>query len=120
MKRWLIVFMLLALSLSTVSPALAQADMGCTHDATTIASLRECVVHAWEMGHITNDQVAQNLLKLLDMAQARLDSGKVNSAIGLLQGFIEAVEEQAGQTIDPVHAEHLIHHADMVIAALGG
>jgi hypothetical protein len=55
--------------------------MGCAHDVATIASLRECVVHAWEMGHITSDQVAQNLLKKLDMAQARLDGGKVNSAI---------------------------------------
>ena len=118
MKRWLYVFMVVALSLLAVSPALAHEDMGCAHDETTIESLIDCVMHAWEMGHITNDQVAQNLLKKLDMAQARLVSGKVNNAIGLLQGFIEAVEEQAGETIDPMHAEHLIHHAHMVIAAL--
>ena len=120
MKRWLVVVTVVALSLLTVSPALAHEDMGCAHDVATIASLRECVVHAWEMGHITSDQVAQNLLKKLDTAQARLDSGKVNSAIGLLQGFIETVEEQAGETIDPMHAEHLIHHAHIVIAALSG
>ena len=120
MKRWLVVFMVVALSLLAVSPALAHEDMGCAHDETTIASLRECVVHAREMGHIDSDQIAQNLLKKLDKAQASLDSGKVNNAIGLLQGFIEAVEEQSGQHIDPMHAEHLIHHAYMVIAALGG
>ena len=119
MKRWLVVFMVVALSLLAVSPALAHEDMGCAHDETTIASLRECVVHAWEMGHIDSDPVAQNLLKKLDKAQADLDSGKVNSAIGKLGGFVETVQEQSGEHIDPVHAEHLVHHVHMVIAALG-
>ena len=120
MKRWLFVFLVVALSLLAVSPALAQEDMGCTHDETTIASLRECVVHARGMGHIDSDQLAPNLLKKLDKAQASLDSGKVDSAIGKLEGFIETVQEQSGQHIDPMHAEHLVHHAQMVIAALGG
>ncbi len=79
MKRWLFVFMVVALSLLAVSPALAHEDMGCAHDETTIASLRECVVHAREMGHIDSDRVAQNLLKKLDKAQASLDSGKVTT-----------------------------------------
>jgi hypothetical protein len=119
MKRWLLVFMVVALSLLAVSPVLAHEDMGCAHDVATIAALRECVVHAREMGHIDSDQIAQNLLKKLDKAQASLDGGKVNNAIGLLQGFIDAVEEQSGKHIDPMHAEHLIEHAQMVIAALG-
>ena len=41
MKRWLFVVMVMALSLLTVSPVLAHEDMGCAHDATTIASLRD-------------------------------------------------------------------------------
>jgi hypothetical protein len=118
MKRGLLTLLALMLCLVAVSPTLAQEEMGCTHEDTTIASLRECVVHAVEMGYITNDNVAQNLLKKLDLAQAKLDSGKVEAAIGLLYGFIEAVEEQAGETIDAMHAEHLIQHAHMVIAAL--
>jgi hypothetical protein len=118
MKRGRFVVLVVALSLLAVSPALAHEEMGCAHDATTIASLRECVVHAREMGHIDSDRVAQNLLKKIDKAQASLDSGKVNNAIGLLEGFIEAVDEQAGEHIDPMHAEHLIHHAHLVIAAL--
>ena len=118
MKRWLLVFMVVALSLLLVSPALAQEDMGCTHDVATIASLRECVVHAREMGHIDSDRVAQNLLRKLDQAQAKLDGGKVDAAIEKLEGFIEIVQEQSGQHIDPMHAEHLIEHAQMVIAAL--
>jgi hypothetical protein len=92
--------------------------MGCAHDVATIASLRECVVHAWEMGHIDSDRVAQKLLEKLDQAQAKLDSGKVEAAIEKLEGFIEIVEGQAGKHIDALHAEHLIHHAHMVIAAL--
>ncbi len=38
MKRWLFVLMVVALSLLAVSPVLAHEDMGCAHDATTIAS----------------------------------------------------------------------------------
>jgi uncharacterized protein YfcZ (UPF0381/DUF406 family) len=119
-RRFAVLGLIVALSLLAVSPALAHEDMGCAHDVATIASLRECVVHAREMGHIDSDQVAENLLKKLDKAQASLDDGKVSSAIGKLEGFIETVQEQAGEHIDPMHAEHLIHHAHMVIAALGG
>ncbi len=120
MKRWLLILTAAALSLLVVSPALAQEDMGCTHDDPTIAALRECVIHAREMGHIDSDQVAQSLLKKLDQAQASLDSDKVDNAIGKLGGFIEQVQEQSGEHIDPMHAEHLIEHAQLVIAALGG
>ena len=120
MKRWLLFLIVTTLALLAVSPVLAQEDMGCTHDDPTIAALRECVVHAREMGHIDSDQVAQSLLKKLDKAQASLDDGKGSNAIGKLEGFIEEVQEQAGEHIDPIHAEHLIEHAQMVIAALGG
>ena len=120
MKRCLFVFMAVALSLLAVSPVLAHEDMGCAHDATTIASLRECVIHAREMGHIDSDRVAQNLLKKLDKAQANLNHDKVDNAIDKLEDFVEKVQEQSGKHIDPVHAEHLIHHAHMVIAALDG
>jgi hypothetical protein len=120
MKRWLFVFMVVALSLLAVSPALAHEDIGCAHDETTIASLRECVVHAREMDHIDRDRVAQNLLKKLDKAQVNFDHGKVDDAIDKLEDFVEMVQDQSGKHIDPMHAEHLVHHAHMVIAAPGG
>ena len=120
MKRRLFVVMVMALSLLTVSPVLAHEDMGCAQDATTIASLRECVVHARDMGHIDSERVAQSLLKKLDKAQANLDRGKVDDAIDKLEDFVEMVEDQSGEHIDPMHAEHLVHHAQMVIMALGG
>ena len=120
MKRYLFVFMVMALSLLAVSPVLAQEDMGCAHEVATIASLRECVVHALDLGHIDSDRVAQNLLKKLDKVQAYLDRGKVDKAIDQLEDFVEQVQEQSGKHIDPMHAEHLIHHAHMVIVALGG
>ena len=118
MKRCLFIFMVVALSLLAVSPVLAHEDMGCAHDATTIASLRECVIHAREMGHIDNDGVARSLLNKLDKAQAYLDRGKVDKALDKLEDFVEKVQKQSGKHIDPVHAEHLTHHAHMVIAAL--
>jgi len=119
MKRWMLVFAV-ALSLLAVSPALAHEETGCAHEATTIASLRECVVHAWEMGHIDSDSLARSLLKKLDRAQVKLDLGKVDDAIDKLEDFVEKVEEQSGKHIDPEHAEHLIHHAHLAIAALEG
>ncbi len=119
MRRWLLVCAA-ALSLLAVSPALAHEESGCVHDATTIASLRDCVVHAWEMGHIDSDNLAQNLLKKLDQAQTKLDRGKVEDAIDKLEDFVNKVENQSGKHIDPVHAEHLIHHAHLVMAALRG
>lgn len=111
---------MVALSLLTVSPTLAQEDLGCAHDVATIAALRDCVVHAREMGHIDSDRVAQKLLNTLDKAQAKLDRGKVNAAIEKLEDFVELVQEQSGRHFDPLHTERLIHHAHMVIAALGG
>lgn len=120
MKRWLFVLMVMVLSLLAVSPALAHEEMGCAHDVATIASLRECVVHAREMEHIDSDRVAQSLLKKLDKAQANLDRGKVDDAIDKLEDFVEMVQEQSGQHIDPTHAGHLIDHAQMVIMALSG
>ena len=120
MKRWFWILMVMVLSLLAVSPALAHEEMGCAHDATTIASLRECVVHAREMGHIDSERLAQSLLKKLDKAQASLDRGKVDDAIDKLEDFVEKVEDQSGQHIDSMHAEHLIHHAHMVIMALEG
>lgn len=120
MKRWLWILMVMALSLLAVSPTLAHEDMGCAHDATTIASLRECVVHAREMEHIDSERVAQSLLKKLDKAQANLDRGQINDAIDKLEDFVEKVEDQSGEHIDPMHAEHLIHHAHMVIMTLEG
>lgn len=34
--------------------------------------------------------------------------------------FVEMVEDQSGGHIDPMHAERLIHHAQMVIMGLQG
>lgn len=118
MKRWLLVLTVVAMSLLMVSPVLAHEDTGCAHDVATIASLRECVVHAQQMGHIESDRVAQKLIKQLAKAQAYLDCGKVDKAIGKLEDFIGKIQGQAGRHIDPMHAEHLIHHAHMVIATL--
>jgi hypothetical protein len=38
----------------------------------------------------------------------------------LLESFVNEVEAQAGQHIGAMHAAHMVMHAGMVIAALGG
>lgn len=113
-----VVFMLSALMLlGTVIPAAAQEMDGCTHDAT-IASLRDCVEHAIDMGHVTDGAVAQSLLVKLDQAQAALNRGNTQAAIGLLTAFVRQVGAQTGKTIVAEHAEHLIMHATHVLDAL--
>ncbi len=120
MKKVLfIVLVLAALSVVAVGPAQAQ-DMGCSHDMATIASLRECVVHAYLMGHIDNAGVEASLLAKINAAQAAYDRGDTATAVRLLEAFISQVEAQGGVHIMPPHDQHLIEHAQMVIATLGG
>lgn len=94
----------------------AQMDM-CSHEPT-IGALSTCLQHAIDMGHITNDGVAQGLTSKLANAQAALDRGDSGAAVGLLNAFVLQVGAQSGKSIDAMHAEHLIEHATAVIAAL--
>ena len=102
----------------TSPPLFAQHDQMC--EMTTIASLRGCVMHAREMGHIDNAGVVNSLLKKLDAAQAAENRGQLAVAVNQLEAFIHAVEAQLGKHIDADHGTHMIHHAHAVIAALGG
>ena len=118
-NRILSVVVLLALLTAALAvPVFASEEHMCTHDMNTIESLHHCVNHALEMGHITNAGVANALLAKLDGAQAALDRGQPAVAVNKLNSFINQLQAQSGNHIDPVHAEHLIMHAQMVIAAL--
>ena len=118
--RLLPVLSMVALLLLLAAPAFAAEDHTCDHEATTIESLHHCVMHALEMGHITNPGVATSLMAKLDAAQAALDRGQTGVAINILQAFIHQVNAQAGVHIDVEHAGHLVEHAQNVIAALAG
>ena len=61
MKRLLPILGILAVLLLTVAPASTADAMTCDHSGTTIASLHHCVMHAYDMGHITNKGVANSL-----------------------------------------------------------
>jgi hypothetical protein len=98
-------------------PAFAQEMTECDH--TTIQSLADCVAHAEEMGHISNPAVALSLLAKVDAAQTAYDGGRTAVAVRLLNAFIYEVKAQAGVTIDAMHAEHMIMHAEAIQAALG-
>ena len=104
----------------TSPPVFAQQDHDPMCEMTTIASLQHCVTHAQAMGHIDNTGVANSLLKKLDAAQAAENRGQSAVAVNQLEAFIKAVEAQLGKHIDAEHGTHMIHHAQMVIAALGG
>ncbi len=117
MKLLSIVLLVTLLSLTLVGPAFAM-EGECSHDMTTIESLHHCVMHARDMGHITNQGVANALISKLDAAQAALDRGQPAVAANILQAFIHQVEAQSGKHIVPEHAAHLIEHAQAVVAAL--
>lgn len=97
--------------------ALAQNHDACSHD-TTIASLKTCVEHAVNAGHIDNAGIAQSLLAKLNAAQKAVDRGQPSVGINNLNAFVQAVEAQSGKHIEASHAEHLITHAQNVITAL--
>jgi cell division FtsZ-interacting protein ZapD len=113
-----LIIAIVMLQLMFVLPLRAQMDSMCTGDMTTVASLQECVKHAYAMGHIDNKGVAKSLLKKLDAAQAAVSRGQDDVAINNLDAFINAVEAQSSKQIAAEHAAHMIHHAEMVIAAL--
>lgn len=117
MKRLFITLTIVSLSLLIVTPVLAQMADTCTHDPS-VASLRDCVAHARHMGAIANDGVSQGLLAKLDAAQAALDRGNETAAINILQAFIRDVRAQAGKGVVAEHAQHMVQHAQDVIAAL--
>ena len=110
---------LVGVGLLAPGTARAQTSDDCVH-APTISSLRTCVQHAADQGFIDNQGVTNSLLAKLDAAQAAQDRGQTSEAINQLDAFIHEVQAQAGKHIDPMHAQHLVMHAQMVIQALGG
>ena len=120
MKKLLPTLSIVAVLLLLAAPAFAADDHACDHSGATIESLQHCVMHAYEMGHITNDGVRDSLLAKLDAAQAAFDQGQTGVAINQLRAFINEVNAQAGKAILAEHAGHLVEHSQNVITALGG
>ena len=118
MRLLFVTLTLVVLGLVAPIPARAQAIDDCPH-APTIQSLRACVQHAAEHGHIDNRGIARSLLAKLDAAQAALDRGEAAVAVNQLNAFVRELHAQAGKHIVPEHAEHLRAHAQEVIRALG-
>lgn len=109
-----VVVILSIVSLMITTPVLAADEHGCVHELT-IQSLRNCVVHATDVGHIDNQGIANSLLAKLDAAQAALDRGQTKTAVNNLNAFVKAVDAQAGKHIVAEHAKHLVMHANQVI-----
>jgi hypothetical protein len=112
--------LLLAVGFNLFTPSSASAKAvvdDCVHSAT-IDSLEVCVKHAEEMGHITSQYIAHTLLVKLDRAEEALEDGHTGTAIWWLKAFIHEVKTQSGKHIIPMHAMHLVMHAEMVIQAL--
>lgn len=120
MQRALFILTIVATMLLAAIPVLAAEDHLCDHGGATIESLRHCVVHAYDMGHLTKVGVRDSLLAKLDAAQAAFDRGQTTTAANQLRAFINEVNAQAGKAILAEHAGHLVGHAEIAIAALGG
>jgi hypothetical protein len=105
------------LGMVAVWPATAADPMECAHDSS-VASLRECVIHAAEQGFIDNSGVANSLLAKLDAAQASSGRGQDAVAVDQLGAFVHELDAQAGKHVDAEHATMLRIHAATVIAAL--
>jgi hypothetical protein len=118
MKKLLFVLSIVAVLSLLAVPAFAADAMTCDHNGTTIQSLHDCVMHAYDMGHITNKRVENRLMTELDGAHAALDRGHPDMAIKLLHLFVHDVKAQSGKSIVPEHAQMLTDHAHRVIAAL--
>jgi hypothetical protein len=88
----------------------------CSHDAT-IQALRDCVEHAAHHGHIDNAGIATSLLAKLDAAATAIDRAQPAAAMRILTAFTREVAAQDGKHIAAPHAEHLIAHAELVMAA---
>ena len=119
MRLMVITLTLVVFGLIAPVPARAEPMDDCSHKAT-IQSLRTCVQHAADHNHIDNRGVARSLIAKLDAAQAAQDRGQPEVAVNLLQAFVREVRSQSGKHILQQHAEHLLHHAQMVIQALPG
>jgi hypothetical protein len=90
---------------------------GCVHQPT-IDTLQACVDHAADQGFINNSGVTRSLLAKLDSAENALSHGRTSGAINTLNAFISEVRAQSGKYIVPIHAVHLVMHAQLVIHAL--
>jgi hypothetical protein len=110
---------LIILGLVAPAPARAQPMDDCP-STPTIQSLRTCVQHAADEGHIDNHGIARSLIAKLDAAQAALDRGQTAVAVNTLEAFVRALDAQTGKHIVTEHAAHLRMHAQDVIGALGG
>jgi hypothetical protein len=120
MKKLLPILAVAAVLLLMAAPAFAADSPTCNHDGRTIASLHDCVLHAYDEGHITGRGVRDSLLAKLDVAQSAQDRGNIRAAVIMLRAFIREVNAQAGRRIDGEHALHLADHANNVIRDLRG
>lgn len=89
----------------------------CVHQPT-IDTLEACVHFMAEQGIITSHQVTRSLLVKLDRTENALKDGRTSRAIHILNAFVAEVNAQSGKYIIPMHAMHLIMHAQLVIDAL--
>ena len=90
---------------------------GCVHQPT-IDTLEACVDHAADQGFINSRSVTRSLLAKLDSAENALRHERTSRAIDALNAFISEVRAQSGKHIVPMHAMHLVMHAQLVIDAL--
>lgn len=113
----LVAFVGFNLTASATAHAQTTGMDGCVHQPT-IDTLEACVDHASDQGFINNRWVTWSLLAKLDSAENALRHERTARAINKLNAFISEVRAQSGTSIVPMHAMHLVMHAQLVIHAL--
>jgi hypothetical protein len=120
MKRLLVTLFLVVIASLTVTPVFAAE--GCTHELghePAISSLLSHVDHAYEMNHLANRGIYEDLRSTLKRAQSFEQNGQIDLAVRQLTVFVRKLQV-AGAVVDTSCAEHLVMHAEHTIAALNG
>jgi hypothetical protein len=84
----------------------------------TLDTLADCVTHHWEDGEIYSDGVYKSLISKVNAAVQARDNGNTDTAVNILEAFINQVQAQDGKKIAPEAAEHMVHHATEAIEKL--
>ena len=119
MRLLLAILAVVLFALVAPLPASAQEMDACPH-TLTIESLRICVQHSADHGHIDNPGVVQSLIAKVNAAEAALDRGQEAIAINMLKAFVRELNAQSGKHIGAEHAAHLRMHAEHIIVSLSG
>lgn len=103
-------------SLTCAAPAAAQEHCPGMHE-DPLGTLDDCLAHHQE--ELATEGIYESLLVKVLAAQDAAARGQADVAIRILEGFIHEAEALSDLQITG-DATHVVHHAELAIAQLGG